>query len=46
MDMNLNKLQEMVEDREPNLLQSIGLQRVGHKLETEQQEVDITYLRT
>ena len=37
IDMNLNKLWEMVKDREPGLLQSVGLQRFGHNLETEQQ---------
>ena len=26
MDMNLNKLQEIVEDRKPGVLQSMGLQ--------------------
>ena len=30
MDMNLSKLQEMVKDREPDMLQSMGSQRVGH----------------
>ena len=30
MDMNLSKLREGVEDREPGVLQSMGLQRVGH----------------
>ena len=28
-DMNLSKLQEMVEDREPGVLLLMGLQRVG-----------------
>ena len=37
MDMNLRKLQEIVEDREAWLLQSMGLQRVGHDLVTKQQ---------
>ena len=36
MDMNLNKLQEMVKDREAGVLQSMGSQRVGHDLATEQ----------
>ena len=35
-DRNLNKLWEMVEDKEPNVL-FWGLQRVGHSLVTEQQ---------
>ena len=30
MDMSLSKLQELVVDREPGLLQSMGLQRVTH----------------
>ena len=30
MDMSLSKLQEMVKDRKPGMLQSMGLQRVGH----------------
>ena len=38
MNMNLNKLQETVKDREAWVLQSIGLQRVRHDLATEQQQ--------
>ena len=30
MDMGLNKLQELVMDREVGVLQSMGSQRVGH----------------
>ena len=30
MDMSVSKLREMVKDREPDVLQSMGLQRVGH----------------
>ena len=30
MDMNLSKVQEVVKDRKPGVLQSIGSQRVGH----------------
>ena len=37
MDMSLSKLWEMVKDREPGVLQSMGLQRVGNNLATEQQ---------
>ena len=35
-DMNLSKLQETAEDREAWLLQSMGSQRVGQYLATEQ----------
>ena len=37
MDTNLSKLQEIVQHGEPGMLQSMGLQRVGHNLATEQQ---------
>ena len=30
MDMSLSKLQEMVKDREPGELQSMGSQTMGH----------------
>ena len=30
MAMSLSKLQELVMDRKPGLLQSMGLKRVGH----------------
>ena len=30
MDMSLSKLWELVIDREPGMLQSMGLQRAGH----------------
>ena len=30
MDMSLSKLREMVKDRKPAVLQSMGSQRVGH----------------
>ena len=30
MDMSLSKLWELVMDRRPGVLQSMGLQRVGH----------------
>ena len=36
MDMSLGKLWEIVEDRKPCILQSMGLQRVGHDLANEQ----------
>ena len=29
MDMNLSKLRELVMDREPGMLKSMGLQRIG-----------------
>ena len=38
MNMNLSKLQEMVKDREANMLQFMGLKRVRHDLATEQQQ--------
>ena len=37
MDMSLSKLGEMLKDREPGMLQSMGLQRVGQELVPEQQ---------
>ena len=37
MDMSLSKLREMVKDNKPGVLQSMGVQRVKHDLETEQQ---------
>ena len=40
MDMNLSKLQEIVEIRGAWLLQSVELQRLGHSLVTEQQQGD------
>ena len=30
MDMSVSKLQEIVKDREPVVLQSMGSQRIGH----------------
>ena len=38
MDMSLNKLWEIVKDREVGMLQSTVSQRVGHDLATEQQQ--------
>ena len=38
MDMNLSKFREMVKDREACVLQSMGSQRVGRDLGTEQQQ--------
>ena len=35
MDMSLSKLQELVMDEKPGVLQSMGSQRVGHKWVTE-----------
>ena len=37
MDTSLSKLQEIVMDREPGVLQSMGSQRVRHDLATKQQ---------
>ena len=36
VDVSLSKLQEMMKDREACMLQSMGLQRDGHNLATEQ----------
>ena len=36
VDMSLSKLREIVKDREACMLQSMGSQRVGHDLVTEQ----------
>ena len=38
MKVNLGKLQEMVRKGKPGVLQSMGLQRVGHDWVTEQQQ--------
>ena len=38
MGMNLGEFQEIVRDWRPSVLQSMGLQRVGHDLVTEQQQ--------
>ena len=37
LDMILSKFWEMVKDREAGVLQSMGMQRDGHNLVTEQQ---------
>ena len=39
MDMSLSKLQETVKDTKPGVLQSLGSQRIGHDLATEQQNI-------
>ena len=36
IDMSLSKLREIVKDRTPGVLQSLGSQRAGHDLVTEQ----------
>ena len=37
MDMSLSKVWEMVKDRKPGIVKSMGSQRVGHNLATKQQ---------
>ena len=37
MDISLSKLREIVKTGKPGMLQSMGLQRIGHDLATEQQ---------
>ena len=39
MDMNLSRLWEIMKDEEPGVLQSMGSQRTGHELATEQQQI-------
>ena len=43
MDMSLSKLQEIVKDRKPGMLQSMRSQRVGHDLVTEQLILCVVY---
>ena len=43
VDMSLSKLWETVKDREAGMLQSMGLQRVGHHLVTEQQQREMVF---
>ena len=38
MDLNLSKLWEIVKDRKPGMLPSMGSQGVSHDLATEQQQ--------
>ena len=38
VDVSLSKLWEIVKRRKPGMLQSMGSQRVGHDLATEQQQ--------
>ena len=39
MDMSVSKLQEIGKDRKSGMLQSMGLQRVGHNWVTEKQQI-------
>ena len=39
MDMSFCKFQDIVKDRKPGVLQSMGFQRAGYNLVTEQQEM-------
>ena len=41
MDMSLNKLREIVKDREALMLQYIGSQRVGQDLVSKQQQLSL-----
>ena len=40
VDINLSKLRERVEEKDPGGLQSMGSQRVRHSLATEQHSTD------
>ena len=40
-DMSLSKLQEVIRTGKPGVLQSMGLQRIGHDLATEQQQEQV-----
>ena len=42
MDMSLSKAWEIVKDRKPGVLQSMGMQRAGHDLTTEQLQQHMT----
>ena len=42
MDMSLSKLWEMVKDKEPGVLQSTGLKRVGHDWAIENNKIKTT----
>ena len=44
--VNLGKLWEVVRDRKPGVLQSMGLQRIGHDLATEQQQFSDMLINT
>ena len=46
MDMDLSKFQEVVKHREPDMLKSMGSQRVGQDSATKPQQQDVTYLRS
>ena len=46
MDMNLSKLWEIVKDGEAGMLQSMGWQRVGHNIVTEQQHSPLIYVKS
>ena len=42
IDMSVSKLQEIVKDREPGMLQCMGLQRVRQDLMTEEEQQQIS----
>ena len=41
MDMRLSRLKEIVRTGKPGMLQFMGLQKVGHDLGTEQQQLHL-----
>ena len=46
MDMSLSKLWEVVKDKKSGVLQSMGLQRVGHDLDNNNNNMHILMILT
>ena len=46
MDLSLSKLWELVKNRKPGVLQSMGSQRFRHDLATEQQQLGCYHFET